>query len=104
MLKSGPLIVREVKQHRPRERRSLLVCFLHELHLVVGHLDVDFCELLEEENSIFIVEDLVVVIRRGGRMRTHDHVREGAHFDPSLKQSLASGVGEEKTNWKFWID
>jgi len=53
---------------------------------------MDLSEPLHEENCFVVVPYLEVfgVVRGGRGMRTHDRVGEGAHFDPSLKQFLAS--------------
>lgn len=63
--------------------------------LVVGELDMELNELLEEEAVITIIIDLDLSLRDVGRMSTHDWIGESVHFDPTLKSLLASCVFHE---------
>mmetsp|Transcript_13156 Transcript_13156/g.9218 ORF Transcript_13156/g.9218 Transcript_13156/m.9218 type:complete len:284 (-) Transcript_13156:991-1842(-) len=49
-------------------------------------------ELLHEQDVIFTIINLLVVIRQVSWVRSHDNIRESAHLNPSLEKSLISSV------------
>ena len=89
---SCPFVIWEMEHQRSCESGTVLACFLHQIHLVVGELDVNFNKFLEEKNRVLIIVNLVLCLGDIRWVRPLNRVWEGVHFNPALKHFLASCV------------
>ena len=83
-------IIWEMEHQWPCEWSTILFSLIHKLNLVVSQLSMNISKLFEELEVLNAIVDLSVVRWPVGRMRTHDHIRKGVHFNPSKQKSLRS--------------
>lgn len=70
----GSFILWEMEHQRSCEGSTVLTCLLHQIHLVVGELDVNLNKFFKEKDRVLVIINLVLSLRDVRWVRSLDRI------------------------------